>query len=103
LIPPGPPRDKHWPTTDLLISEPGTRYIDFLLPGLIGLNLMGGGLWGVGFVLVDMRVRKLLKRLLATPMRHSDFLLSILSARVVLALPEMTLLVLVGLYGFHVP
>jgi ABC-type multidrug transport system permease subunit len=92
-----------WENKDELRSEPGTRYIDFLLPGLIGLNLMGGGLWGVGFVLVDMRVRKLLKRLLATPMRRSDFLLSILSARMALLLPEMALLVLVGLYGFHVP
>jgi ABC-2 type transport system permease protein len=94
---------KHWPTTDLLITEPGSRYIDFLLPGLIGMNLMGGGLWGVGFVLVDMRVRKLLKRLLATPMRRSDFLLSILSARMVFMLPEMVLLLLFGNFVFGVP
>jgi ABC transporter DrrB family efflux protein len=95
--------DKQWPTTDLLITEPGSRYIDFLLPGLIGMNLMGGGLWGVGFVLVDMRVRKLLKRLLATPMRRSDFLLSILSARMVFMLPEMVLLLLFGNLVFGVP
>ena len=61
------------PTTRLL-EEPGGRYIDFLVPGLLGMSLMGGGLWGVGFVMVDMRVRKLLKRFLATPMRKSDFL-----------------------------
>ena len=67
------------------VSEPGSRYIDFLLPGLIGMNVMGGGLFGVGFVLVDMRVRKLFKRMMATPMRQSDFLLSLLIAR--LALP----------------
>lgn len=84
-------------------SEPGTRYIDFLLPGLIGLNLMGGGLWGVGFVIVDMRVRRLLKRLLATPMRRSDFLLAMLSARTTLMLPDMLVLILVGLFGFGVP
>jgi ABC transporter DrrB family efflux protein len=95
--------DKQWPTVDLLITEPGSRYIDFLLPGLIGMNLMGGGLWGVGFVLVDMRVRKLLKRLLATPMRRSDFLLSILSARMVFMLPEMVLLLLFGNLVFSVP
>src|SRR5262249_10770552 len=56
------------------LADSGSRYIDFLLPGLIGMNLMGGGMWGVGFVIVDMRVRKLLKRFLATPMRRSDFL-----------------------------
>ena len=45
------------------------------MPGLLGMGLMGGGLWGVGFVTVDMRIRKLLKRFLATPMREADFLL----------------------------
>jgi ABC-type multidrug transport system permease subunit len=69
----------------------------------MGLNLMGGGLWGVGFVIVDMRVRKLLKRLLATPMRRSDFLLSILISRLVFMIPEMLLLALFGILAFGVP
>src|SRR5262249_49507291 len=51
------------------MTERGGRYIDFLVPGLLGMGLMGGGLWGLGFVTVDMRIRKLLKRLVATPMR----------------------------------
>jgi ABC-type multidrug transport system permease subunit len=85
------------------LEEPGNRYIDFLLPGLMGMNLMGGGMWGVGFVLVDMRIRKLLKRLVATPMRRGDFLLSIFTARLVFLLPDMLLLLLVGAYGFGVP
>jgi ABC transporter DrrB family efflux protein len=85
------------------VSEPGNRYIDFLLPGLIGLNLMGGGMWGIGFVLVDMRVRKLLKRFLATPMRHSDFLLSIMAARLLFMVPDVLFLLLVGWIGFGVP
>jgi ABC-type multidrug transport system permease subunit len=85
------------------LDKPGSRYIDFLLPGLMGMNLMGGGLWGVGFVLVDMRVRKLLKRFLATPMRRSDFLLSILGARLFFMVPEMVLLLAVGWLGFGVP
>jgi ABC-type multidrug transport system permease subunit len=89
--------------TGEVVSAPGDRYIDFLLPGLIGMNLMGGGLWGVGFVIVDMRVRKLLKRLLATPMHRGDFLLSIMSARLVFMLPEMTLLLLFGWLVFGVP
>jgi ABC-2 type transport system permease protein len=84
-------------------TTPGNRYIDFLLPGILGMNLMGGGLWGVGFVIVDMRVRKLLKRLLATPMRRGDFLLSIMSARLVFMFPEMTLLLLFGWLVFTVP
>jgi ABC-type multidrug transport system permease subunit len=92
-----------WETIDTPVKEPGNRYIDFLVPGLMGMNIMGGGLWGVGFVLVDMRVRKLLKRLLATPMRRGDFLLSILIARLTFMIPEMILLFLVGWLGFGVP
>jgi ABC-type multidrug transport system permease subunit len=93
----------NWVTEEQSEAEPGNRYIDFVLPGLIGMNLMGGGLWGVGFVIVDMRVRKLLKRLLATPMKRSYFLLAILSARMTLMLPEMALLVLAGRLIFDVP
>ena len=52
------------------MRERGARYIDFLIPGLIGMNLMSGSMWGIGWVLVNMRVRKLLKRLLAAPMRR---------------------------------
>ncbi len=36
-------------------SDPGSRYIDFLIPGLLGMNLMNSGMWGIGFALVDLR------------------------------------------------
>ena len=88
---------------DTFVTEPGARYIDFLLPGLIGTNIMGGGLFGVGFVLVDMRVRRLFKRLMATPMRHSDFLLSLLLSRLLFLLPEMALLLSAGWFWFGLP
>jgi ABC-2 type transport system permease protein len=78
---------------EVTIDEPGGRYIDFLIPGLIGTNLMGGGLWGVGFVTVDMRVRKLLKRFLATPMRKRDFLFSLMLSRLVFTLVEILILI----------
>src|SRR5690606_22840248 len=67
--------------TDHTATEPGGRYVDFLVPGLLGMSLMGGGLWGVGFVTVDMRIRKLLKRFLATPMSRWEFLASIMISR----------------------
>jgi ABC-type multidrug transport system permease subunit len=73
-------------------EESGGRYIDFLFPGLIGTNLMGGGLFGVGFLIVDMRVRKLLKRYLATPMRKTDFMLSIMLSRLLFTLLEIVVL-----------
>lgn len=80
------------PPTEETMTEPGSRYIDFLIPGLLGVNLMGGGLFGVGFVIVDMRVRKLLKRYLATPMKKTDFLLSLMLSRLLFTLTEIAIL-----------
>jgi len=90
-------------TTDSPTMEPGARYIDFLIPGLLGMNLMGGGLWGVGFVIVDLRVRKLLKRLLATPMKRTDFLWAIIGGRMVFAIPELLILLGAGALLFDLP
>jgi ABC-type multidrug transport system permease subunit len=84
------------------LEEVGSRYIDFLLPGMIGMNLMGGGMWGIGFVLVDMRVRKLLKRLQATPMRRGDFLVSLMLVRLIFAVFDMAFLTIFGRYAFGV-
>src|ERR1700680_3111214 len=82
-------------------SEPGSRYIDFLIPGLLGMNLMNSGMWGIGFALVDMRQRKLLKRFVGTPMRRGDFLLALLSSRLVLMIIEIGLLLTLGVIVFH--
>jgi ABC-2 type transport system permease protein len=82
-------------------SEPGSRYIDFLIPGLLGMNLMNSGMWGIGFALVDMRQRKLLKRFVGTPMRRGDFLLALMSSRLVLMIIEIGLLLTLGVLVFH--
>ena len=75
-------REDPVPFREVASSEPGGRYVDFLVPGLIGMNLMSAGMWGVGYALVDMRIKKLLKRLLATPMRAADFLAALMATRV---------------------
>ncbi len=85
-----------------IITEPGSRYIDFLVPGLIGLGLMSSGLWGIGFSLAEMRTKKLIKRLTATPMRRSDFLASFLLTRAVLLPFELAPLLLFSRYVFDV-
>lgn len=90
------------PAVDVAFDEPGARYIDFLIPGLIGMNLMGGGLWGVGFVIVDMRIRKLLKRFIATPMRKSDFMIAVVLARMLFLVPEIIIVLLFARYAFGV-
>jgi ABC-type multidrug transport system permease subunit len=88
-------------TSEVISSEPGSRYIDFLIPGLLGMNLMNSGMWGIGFALVDMRQRKLLKRFVGTPMRRGDFLLALLSSRLVLMIIEIGLLLTLGVIVFH--
>jgi ABC-type multidrug transport system permease subunit len=89
------------PSSAHVSSEPGARYIDFLIPGLLGMNLMNSGMWGIGFALVDLRQRKLLKRFVASPMRRSDFLLAMASSRLVLMLIELVLLLGFGILVFH--
>ena len=88
-------------TRETLVTEPGARYIDFLIPGLLGMNIMSGGMWGVGFMLVEMRSRRLLKRMIATPMRRSHFLGAIMTSRMILVFGEMTLLLIFGWIVFH--
>jgi ABC-type multidrug transport system permease subunit len=91
------------PVRDQLVTEPGSRYIDFLIPGLLGFNLMQSGLWGVGFVIVDMRVRKLIKRMMATPVSRADFLLSFVLVRGLFLLGELPVLLCFAYWAFHVP
>ena len=88
-------------TSVVTSSDPGSRYIDFLIPGLLGMNLMNSGMWGIGFALVDMRQRKLLKRFVGTPMRRGDFLLALLSSRLILMIIEIGLLLTLGVVVFH--
>ncbi|MBI3447465.1 MAG: ABC transporter permease [Acidobacteria bacterium] len=78
------------------VTEPGARYIDFLIPGLLGMNIMSGGMWGVGFVIVEMRSRRLMKRLIATPMRRTDFLGAMMASRMVLVFLELVLMLVFG-------
>lgn len=74
------------------VTDRGSRYIDFLIPGLLGLNLMGTGMWGVGFSIVTARSQKLLKRLIATPMRKRDYLLAQMLSRMAFLAAEVIVL-----------
>jgi ABC-2 type transport system permease protein len=90
-------------SSEKLIREPGSRYIDFLLPGLLGMNLMGSGIWGLVFAIVDARRKKLMKRLVATPMPRHDYLLAFLLSRLGLLVVEVGLVAGFGALVFHVP
>lgn len=91
------------PSRNEIEEEPGSRYIDFLIPGLIGLNTMGGGLWGIGFLLVNFRIAKLLKRFKATPMPRQNFLLALLGARLTFLVPDVFVLLALGVFAFGMP
>ncbi|MGE5645411.1 MAG: ABC transporter permease [Acidobacteriota bacterium] len=91
------------PERDDLVRERGSRYIDFLIPGLLGMNLMGSGMWGIGFSIVDARRKKLLKRLIASPMSRAEYLLSFLLARLTLLSVEVVALLGFGHFLFEVP
>lgn len=90
------------PVEDEAVREPGGRYIDFLLPGLIGLNVLSSSLWGLGFGVVMARKGRLLKRLVATPMRRSHYLLSFMLSRLVFLVIEVAVLLALGALVFGV-
>ena len=89
--------------TDQVVREPGSRCIDFLVPGLLGMNLMSSGIWGLGFSIVDARKKKLLKRLIASPMPRAQYLLSFLLSRLVTVTIEVAVLIGFGVWVFGVP
>jgi ABC-type multidrug transport system permease subunit len=85
------------------LTEPGTRYVDFLVPGLLGMNLMGTGMWGIGFSLVVARQGNLLKRLVAAPARRSYMLAAQLISRLIFLVPEAGALLLFAWLVLGVP
>ena len=89
--------------SDTYITEKGSRYIDFLVPGLLGMNLMGSSIWSLAFAIVTARNKKLLKRLMATPMSRLQYLLSFLFSRLFFLVIEVVTLVGFGYFAFGVP
>jgi ABC-type multidrug transport system permease subunit len=85
------------------VRDTGSRYIDWLVPGLLGMNLMGTGLWSIGFGIADMRQKRLLRRFLVTPMRKSSFLMSFILARGVFLVFEVLVLTLFAVLVLGVP
>ncbi len=85
----GAGREDPWRAREEPVQVAGSRYIDWLIPGILGMNIMGTGMWGIGFSIVQSRMRKLLKRLVASPMRRWEYLLAQTLARLVFLGPEI--------------
>jgi ABC-type multidrug transport system permease subunit len=96
-------RTDAWQAGEEHVDNVGSRYIDWLIPGLLGVNIMSTGLWGIGFSVVQARTKKLLKRLVATPMRRSQYLLAHLLARLVFLGVEVGALLVFARLAFGVP
>jgi ABC-2 type transport system permease protein len=84
------------------LTQKGNRYIDFLIPGLIAMGVMNSLLWGISYALIDMRSKKLMRRMVATPMKRSEFLISIFLARLSITIIEALLLLIFAFAYFHI-
>lgn len=82
-------REEPWDARVEAVEIPGSRYVDWLIPGLVGMNIMGTGMWGLGFSIVTARMKHLLKRLAASPMRKRDYLAAQMLARLIFLAPEV--------------
>jgi ABC-2 type transport system permease protein len=92
-----------WHAREELIEVPGSRYVDWLIPGIISLGIMNNGLWSIGFMTVQARLRKLLKRLAASPMQKRDFLMAPILARLAFLGPEVAVPLIFGSIAFGMP
>ncbi len=90
-------------THDELVHETGARYIDFVVPGLLGMNLMGSAIWGMGFAIVEARQKKLLKRLVASPMPKWQYMASFILSRLAMLVIEVIVFVGFARLVFGVP
>jgi ABC-2 type transport system permease protein len=96
-------RSDPWEAREQRVAVPGSRYVDWLIPGLLGVNIMTTGVWGIGFSIVQARWRKLLKRLVASPMRKRDYLLAQVLARLLFLVGEVGVLVAFGMFVLGMP
>jgi ABC-type multidrug transport system permease subunit len=95
--------EEPWAAREEPVDVPGSRYVDWLLPGLVGMGIMGNSMWGIGFSIVQTRMRRLLKRMAASPMRKSEFLMAQVLARLLFLLPEVVLPLAFGVLVFAMP
>jgi ABC-type multidrug transport system permease subunit len=96
-------RPDPWTALEEHVSVPGSRYVDWLIPGLVGMGIIATSVWGIAFSIVQARMRKLLKRMVASPMRRSHYLLAQVLARLLFLLPEVAVPLLFGRYVIGMP
>jgi ABC-type multidrug transport system permease subunit len=96
-------RQDPWMAQEDTVAIPGSRYVDWLIPGIIALGIMNNSLWSIGFMTVQARLRKLLKRMAASPMQRQHFLLAPLLSRMVFLAPEVAVPLIFAALVFAMP
>jgi ABC-type multidrug transport system permease subunit len=96
-------RAEPWHAREDAVAIPGSRYVDWLIPGIVALGIMNNSMWSIGFMTVQMRLRKLLKRLAASPMKKWEFLLAQILARLIFLGPEVAVPLVFGALAFAMP
>jgi ABC-type multidrug transport system permease subunit len=96
-------RSDPWEAHEDAVAIPGSRYVDWLIPGIVALGIMNNSMWSIGFMTVQMRLRKLLKRLAASPMQKWEFLLAQVLARLLFLGPEVAVPLIFGALAFAMP
>ncbi len=96
-------RQDPWQAREEPMQIAGSRYVDWLIPGIVGMTIMGTGMWGIGFSIVQARMRKVLKRLAASPMRRRDYLLAQMLARLMFLGPEVIVPLVFGALALGMP
>jgi ABC-2 type transport system permease protein len=99
----GDGRSDPWQAAEERVTVPGSRYVDWLIPGLIGMGIMTNGLWVVAFPIVSARLRRLLKRLMASPMQRWEYLLAQMLGRLIFLAPEASLPLAFGSLALGMP
>ena len=84
------------------LDQKGTRYIDFLVPGLLCMSVMMSCMWGISYGMIDKRSKKLLRRMVATPMSKTYFLTAQFIARLALSTLEAGILLLFSYFYFDI-
>jgi ABC-2 type transport system permease protein len=82
---------------------PGSNitYTDFLVPGIIALSIMQTGIFSVAFAFVQQKQTGVLRRLMATPMKVSEFLAAQVTTRLIMAAIQVAILLIVGVFAFN--
>ena len=91
------------PSENQIVHETGSRYIDFVVPGLLGMNVMGSAMWGLGFAIVEARQKKLLKRMVASPMPRWQYLAAFTLSRLAMLVIEAAVFLGFARLFFGVP